>query len=146
MQTALVHFRRPAAMVREAGLRGAASAAVLTLGASFSALFAPLTVPAFVDGAAHVADGRLPTAGQAISFAVALAGIHALVRPMREAAKRRALRFSLREGLFLPVHLLLVSAAAWRALAELVVAPAHWHKTPHGTALRRRPLRDETAA
>jgi cellulose synthase/poly-beta-1,6-N-acetylglucosamine synthase-like glycosyltransferase len=146
MQTALVHFRRPAAMVRAAGLRGAVVAAVLTLGASFSALFAPLTVPALFAAAAHVAGGGLPTAGQTVSFAVALFGIHSLVRPMREAAKRRGLRFSFREGLFLPVHLLLVSAAAWRALVELVFAPAHWHKTPHGTALRRRPLRDETAA
>lgn len=146
MQTALVHCGRPRAMVRTIGLRGATTAAVLTLGTGFSALFAPLTVPAFVAAAIHLAGGNLPTVGQAISFGIALFGAHALIRPMQEAARRRSLRFSFREWLFLPVHMVLVSAAAWRALAELVLAPAHWHKTPHGTALHRRPLRDETAA
>ncbi len=146
MQTALVHFGRPGVMFRTVGVRGATAAAVLTLGASFSALFAPFTVPAFVSAAAHLASGGPPSAGQATCIAVAFFGAFTLVRPMQEAARRRSLRFSFREWLFLPVHLALVSAAAWRALAELVLAPSHWHKTPHGGALRRRPLRDETAA
>jgi hypothetical protein len=31
-----------------------------------------------------------------------------------------------------PAYWVLHSVAAWRALWQLVVRPAHWEKTPHG--------------
>ena len=36
--------------------------------------------------------------------------------------------------LLTPVHWLLLSLAAWRALYQLVVAPYAWEKTEHGLA------------
>jgi hypothetical protein len=48
--------------------------------------------------------------------------------------KRRGL---LRQGwvlLLLPLHWLLLSIAAWRALYQLIFNPFHWEKTAHGLA------------
>jgi hypothetical protein len=36
--------------------------------------------------------------------------------------------------LLMPLHWLLLSLAAWRALVQLVVAPYAWEKTEHGLA------------
>ena len=48
--------------------------------------------------------------------------------------KRRNL---LRQGwvlLLMPLHWLLLSVAAWRALYQLLFNPFHWEKTAHGLA------------
>jgi hypothetical protein len=34
----------------------------------------------------------------------------------------------------MPLHWLLLSAAAWRALWQLLLNPFHWEKTAHGLA------------
>ena len=44
--------------------------------------------------------------------------------------------------LLTPVHWLLLSIAAWRALYQLIVAPYAWEKTTHGLARHSR-LNDE---
>lgn len=45
-----------------------------------------------------------------------------------------------RAGLFwsIPFYWLLLSLAAWRAVAELVRRPYHWEKTAHGISRSRR--------
>ena len=40
--------------------------------------------------------------------------------------------------LFTPVHWLLLSLAAWRALSQFVIAPYAWEKTEHGLAKHSR--------
>ena len=46
--------------------------------------------------------------------------------------------------LLTPLHWLLLSAAAWRALGEIYLRPHHWNKTPHRRT-RRRPVQASTA-
>jgi hypothetical protein len=46
--------------------------------------------------------------------------------------------------LLTPVHWLLLSLAAWRALHQLIAAPYAWEKTEHGLARNSRRGRDVT--
>jgi hypothetical protein len=46
--------------------------------------------------------------------------------------------------LLTPLHWLLLSLAAWRALCQLIVAPYRWEKTEHGLARSSRLNRDMT--
>ena len=52
--------------------------------------------------------------------------------------KRRGLLAATWVLLLTPVHWLLVSLAAWRALYQLVVSPYVWEKTEHGLAKNSR--------
>ena len=45
---------------------------------------------------------------------------------------------------FIPIYWLLISAAAYRAVYQLVKAPHYWEKTEHGlTSFRRTPNRKQ---
>ena len=68
-------------------------------------------------------EGLAFAAGYLTSAALGLIGL-----------KRRGL---LRQGwvlLLMPLHWLLLSIAAWRALWQLLLNPFHWEKTAHGLA------------
>jgi hypothetical protein len=49
---------------------------------------------------------------------------------------RRGLRRTAWVLLLIPLHWLLLSLAAWRAVWQLVRAPQLWEKTEHGLAIR----------
>lgn len=49
-------------------------------------------------------------------------------------ARRRGLLIRLSDLPYLLLYSLMKTAAAWRALYELISAPTHWHKTEHGLA------------
>jgi len=51
---------------------------------------------------------------------------------LRRGARERRLKITLRDILMQIPYSLLKFLAAWRALYELVIAPSHWRKTPHG--------------
>ena len=42
-------------------------------------------------------------------------------------------------ALLMPVYWLLMSAATYRAVYDLVVRPHHWHKTEHGLHFAEEP-------
>ncbi len=138
MQTGIVHLRAPRALVRRVGALHAGVIAVHTLGAVIAALFAPLMMFTLLRAAAVAVTGGTIGGGLApLPCAVMLAGFVALTLPMAVAARRRGLGFGAGDLAALPVYLLLISAASWIALFELVRAPSSWAKTEHGTARRR---------
>ncbi len=144
MQTGMVHLRDPAGLIRRIGFVPAIVVAVHTWGTVFAALFAPLAAFAAVRHAAAVwSAGRGVDAATLYFGVIALLGVIAYLVPVLLAARDRGLAITPGDLAFMPIHLLLVCAAAWFALAELVRAPSHWHKTDHGFALRRRRTGEE---
>src|SRR4051812_44380730 len=139
MQTWLVHMRHPMWLARELGLGGFLTFQLVVGGTVLSAFahlpfiamfgYAVLTGNPFSVGA-DLADTMLAAlcggglvAGYLTSAALGLLGL-----------KRRGLS---RHGLVLllmPLHWLLLSVAAWRALWQLFGDPFRWEKTAHGLA------------
>lgn len=77
-------------------------------------------------------------------FCVLLAGLLGTVLSTMLGMQRRRIPGMVSVALSMPVYWLMMSAAAWRALIALVIAPSHWEKTEHGlarTSRRRQGLR-----
>jgi cellulose synthase/poly-beta-1,6-N-acetylglucosamine synthase-like glycosyltransferase len=139
MQTWLVHMRHPLRTAGELGFRGFAAFQLVVGGTVLSALVHPL----FIAAAGYLyATGQLfDTGGSVFGRALFWLYVGALASGYLTSAalgliglKRRGL---LRHGwvlLWMPVHWLLLSVAAWRALYQLLFNPFHWEKTAHGLA------------
>ncbi|PZQ17158.1 MAG: hypothetical protein DI534_11385 [Leifsonia xyli] len=143
MVTAIVHGRRPAGLLRRLGWLRFVAAQLAIAGVVLSALAYPVALAALLltgftgvllSPASGLIDGLLAgfhVASLILGFACALAcgwmGID------------RRLPQSVAADLFtLPLYWLLVGAAAWRALAQIVMDDAsHWEKTAHGVSRRR---------
>ncbi len=135
MQTCIVHSRQPARFVRDLGSGRAAAAATLIGGAVVSALFWPAFAIDVVWRLLSVRVGDLTPwreASDVFTYILALAGVWAIVLPTIVAAEQRRLRVAPRTLALMPIYYLLVSAAAWAAIFDLVVRPHHWAKTAHG--------------
>ena len=145
MLTWLVHMRRPARFHREVSLLGAASFHLVLAGQLVSVL---VFLPSLVLFALE-ALGLLPLFGDRGFFGdvVLMAGLlgftsglgGSLVLALRVAPRSlstRRRRFRRFDVLTMPFYWCLVSIAAYRAVAELVVAPHRWNKTSHGLATR----------
>jgi cellulose synthase/poly-beta-1,6-N-acetylglucosamine synthase-like glycosyltransferase len=139
MQTWLVHMRQPARLFRELGLPGFLTFQLIVGGNALAALVHPL----FMGGLIYaVSSGAPPWRGDSEAFAVlaAVYGVTAIIGYLTSAflgwlgLSRRGLLSSAWILLLTPVHWLLLSLAAWRALHQLVVAPYAWEKTEHGLA------------
>jgi cellulose synthase/poly-beta-1,6-N-acetylglucosamine synthase-like glycosyltransferase len=156
MQTWLVHMRHPLRVARELGFNGFLAFQLVVGGTVLSTLIHPVFI---VAGGYLLATDQLFDAGGSI-FGQALAWLYAgafLSGYLTSAAlgliglSRRNL---LRQGwvlLLMPIHWLLLSVAAWRALYQLLFDPFHWEKTAHGLAQTSRladsaVLRDTSAA
>ena len=139
MQTWLVHMRHPLRLARQLGVGGFLTFQLVVGGTVLSALVHPLFIAMF---AYAVATNRVFPVGADVASAV-LAGLcgSALTAGYLTSAmlgliglKRRGL---LRHGyvlLLMPLHWLLLSIAAWRALWQLIGDPFRWEKTAHGLA------------
>ncbi len=136
MVTAVVHGGRPAALAREIGGRNAA----MVVAHGLANVAAPLCHPVGLALLALHLTGLLPLpfgtsfVGDVL-FAASLTGLGLGYGASVVAARRLAAACG-RPDLapatwWLPAYWLLASWAAWRALAELVVAPHRWDKTPH---------------
>src|SRR4029077_11424727 len=145
MQTWLVHMRHPLRLAREPGLARVLTFQLVVGGTVLSALVHPVFIAMFsyalatkslfptgdilFAGLTYLCAGAL-VAGYLTSATLALLGL-----------KRRRL---LRHGfvlLLMPLHWLLLSVAAWRALWQLLRDPFRWEKTAHGLARTSRPAR-----
>jgi cellulose synthase/poly-beta-1,6-N-acetylglucosamine synthase-like glycosyltransferase len=142
MQTLLVHTRRPGTLWRELGGR-ATTAFLLTVGgAVVTALLAPifwLLLALWVlfqpDWIAVLFPGPIYYAA---SVSLVL-GNFALVFLSLVAAVSRGHDDLAPHALLIPCYWVLMSAATYVALVELVFRPYHWHKTEHGLHLVEEP-------
>jgi glycosyltransferase XagB len=135
MQTFIVHSRQPIFFWRDLGPRRTVAATTLIVGAIFGCLF----WPAFAVGTIL----RVVTVGRdavspwremsdVFTYILALSGVWTILLPAVIAARNRHLNVPASLFLLLPVYYLLVSAATWAAILDLVLRPHYWAKTAHG--------------
>jgi cellulose synthase/poly-beta-1,6-N-acetylglucosamine synthase-like glycosyltransferase len=140
MQTLIVHMREPRRLWREAGTAGAAAFYLILGGTCAAALVQPIVLLwlalAWVAGIPLLPHGG-PTA-QALAgwthVAAFATGYAAAALVGLVGLKRRGLLSLAWCFAALPLLWLMISAAAWRALVQLVRAPQLWEKTRHGLA------------
>ena len=143
MQTWLVHMREPGRLFRELGCAGFIATQAWLAGLIFSSLVHPFflayTIWLIARGEFFPASADLVgTMIVGLNLAVLFMGYAAHVLVAWEALARRDDR-RLRPWLVLtPVYWLLISAAAWLALWQLICNPFGWNKTRHGLVRRPR--------
>ncbi|ACK51805.1 glycosyl transferase family 2 [Methylocella silvestris BL2] len=138
MQTFVTLSRNPAALRKEVGWSGVMVYALMMINLVIGPLFGPfLTGVVIVDlarfGLPHP-DNIISAVAATLWLSVAAFGAGSIVWIALLGMKRRKL---LRLWLFLPLLLpyyILISAASWAALYDLIMRPFHWHKTEHGLA------------
>jgi cellulose synthase/poly-beta-1,6-N-acetylglucosamine synthase-like glycosyltransferase len=134
MQTWLVHMRQPGRLYRELGLWPFLTVQLIVGGNVLASLIHPIMIawlaaniaiglPLWNNYAAVVWFGTAMAGGYATSVALGAAGL-----------LRRGLLTHVWVLLLVPVHWLLLSLAAWRALYQLIRDPYRWEKTEHGLA------------
>jgi hypothetical protein len=136
MQTWLVHMRQPVRLLRDLGLPGFVTFQLIVGGNALAALMHPV----FSAGLIYFGAIRPMTQPESHVTAIfvwvygtsVVAGHFGAPRRTgpdapRPLSQRRIL-------LLTPLHWLLLSAACWRALYQLAVAPYAWEKTEHGLA------------
>lgn len=138
IQTSLTHGRHPLANAHSLGGLEAFCALALVPGTVVSALVYPVCLAATV-WAILIQD--IPIAATfhdnlVTGLAITLfgTGLAALILPALLGCARRGWRDLARAAPWMPVYFLMVSAAAWLALIELLRAPDRWNKTQHGLA------------
>jgi hypothetical protein len=144
MQTFGVHMRSPLTTLRETGLTGFLAFHAYFAGIIVSSLAHPLfyLVLAY-DAWNGTLFQRGATLGDDVLLAVAVANF-AGGYAVNIALGAMSLRGTKHKGLwphvlFIPVYWLYVSAAAYRAVWQLVYAPFYWEKTEHGVSRTLQP-------
>jgi hypothetical protein len=141
MQTMIVHTRDPGRYFRELGpVRGLAGLTMIA-GAVMTGLFGPPFLAEAIWRGVKEAAAESPASRLAdvYTYILTLMGAQAVAIPALVAMRKRGLR-PFGWALFcMPAYYLLVSAATWAALYELIVRPFHWHKTAHGRSGLRAP-------
>ncbi len=136
MQTSLVHLREPRRLWRELGPRAFFGFNILLGGVILSALVHPLV---YAYALWKIAAGDLSLwppegwpavvwwAGAAnLIFAYAVGVILAALCTARRHGPRLAAH-----AVLLPIYWMMISLAAYKALADFALRPFHWRKTPH---------------
>jgi len=142
MQTWRVHMRAPRALWRDLGPRGFVAFQLVVGGNVLAALVHPVFMAAAI-AAAVAGTPAWATDGEAAALA-ALYGLNILTGYASSTVlcsiglSRRGLLRCAWVLLLMPLHWLLLSLAAWRALYQLIVAPSLWEKTEHGLARHSR--------
>lgn len=138
MQVCIAHSRQPAQALRELGPARFAGAVAITFGTVATALgypvFTAVALAGLIEGSLLRAETPVTTAWSAVGFTLFFYGLLALILPAAVALARRRWWRLLPFVPLMPLYYALVSAAAWRALVELVLDPSRWHKTEHGLA------------
>lgn len=138
MQTLITHTRTPLRFLHEAGAPQGLTLASLCAGTLLSVLSYPLFIIGFAlsyltHGAAWP-DTTIEAVATGIWVTLLAGGLVALVAPAIVGVRHRGLTDLLWCTPLMPLYCLLISAAAWSALAEYVRAPTRWNKTEHGLA------------
>ena len=132
-------MRQPIGLLRDLGLPGFVTFQLIVGGNVLAALVHPLFMAGLIYAAA---SGVPPWRGDSMALAILAAfyGVTAAIGYLTSAflgwlgLLRRGLSSSAWILLLTPLHWLLLSLAAWRALHQLVAAPYAWEKTEHGLA------------
>jgi glycosyltransferase XagB len=135
MQTLIVHSRRPIFFWRDLGPRRAVAATTLIVGAIFGCLFWPAFAAGTIWRALTVGQGALSPwreMSDVFTYILALAGVWTILLPAVIAAKLRRLKVTASALLLVPVYYLLVTAATWAGMLDLLLLPHYWAKTAHG--------------
>lgn len=138
MQVCVTHGREPLRALRVLGPARFFGALTMTFGTVLAALgypfFVALSVADLCNGTLLRAATWLDAGSAATSLTLFAAGWIAMIAPAIVALKRRRRWRLLADVPMLPAYYVLVSAAAWRGLAEFVLDPFRWNKTEHGLA------------
>lgn len=137
MQTWLVHIRQPLRLLRDLGLPGFITFQLVVGGNALAALVHPLFMASLIYYGAikpMSAGGDMSTMlawfyGTSVAIGYLASAFIGYLGLMRRGLSPNAWILVLT-----PLHWLLLSLAAWRALYQLVVAPYAWEKTEHGLA------------
>ncbi len=135
MQTFLVHTRRPLALIRSAGISGSLSFVFFIGGTMLSGLLNPLFwlifLVGFVTGVAGI-EPVFPPVLLYLSMFNLLAGNGLFIYLFMIAPLRRGWVELTPFGLTVSWYWVLMSAAAYKALWQLIANPFYWEKTQHG--------------
>lgn len=135
MQTALVHARRPFALIRRIGLRRFASFTLLIAGTPLTFLgvipFTALTVISFLIPWASVTPA-FPPAILWVCLLNFLVGNALMVYLNMMGPYKRGAFWLVGWAILNPVYWLLHSLASYKALWQLITKPHYWQKTEHG--------------
>jgi cellulose synthase/poly-beta-1,6-N-acetylglucosamine synthase-like glycosyltransferase len=138
VQTCVAHSRHPRTTLSQLGPWRFLGALAITFGTVLSALgypfFTGLFIGSLLRGSPDTPGSSWHAAWSAGSYALFVSGAAAIVIPACVALGRRKLWRLLPWVALLPAYYVLVSAAAWRSLAELATSPFRWNKTSHGLA------------
>ncbi|MBL8893068.1 MAG: glycosyltransferase [Rhizobiales bacterium] len=143
MQTWLVHMREPVRLYRELGWAGFLAMQAWLGGLIFSSLVHPFflayTIWLLARGEFFPERADLiATMVVGLNLAVLVMGYGAYVLVAWEALAKREDRYLRLWLVFTPVYWLMISAAAWLALWQLIRNPFGWNKTRHGLVRRPR--------
>jgi cellulose synthase/poly-beta-1,6-N-acetylglucosamine synthase-like glycosyltransferase len=138
LQTWLVHMRHPLRLWRELGTAGFLTFQLVAGGSVLAALVHPLFfwmfVYAFATDEPLVDTNGTPTSLVLLFGTAWAAGYLVTIFLALRGLARRELLSSARSLVFVWVHWLMLSLAAWRAVIQLVHDPHRWEKTEHGLA------------
>ena len=143
IQTWLVHMRQPRRLLRDLGLVGFLSFQLIVGGNVLAALVHPLFLAGMIYAVASGAPMWRGDSATVVILAV-LYGTSVVIGYLTSVflgwlgLLRRGLLPNAWALLFTPVHWLLLSLAAWRALYQFMIAPYAWEKTEHGLAKHSR--------
>lgn len=134
MQTLLVHTRDPWDLMCTIGPGGLIWTLTFLGGAVWSALVNPLLWILCIGGALFPHGGGTLALLARIAGLTLLAanGLLAALAVIKGGRRRRLSEMAI--VLSYPLYWLLISAATYRALWQLLRDPFHWEKTPHGAA------------
>lgn len=139
MQTWRVHMRQPRRLLRDLGLPGFLTFQLVVGGNALAALVHPLFLAGLIFAAVNGA-WMWQDESAAVAVLTLIYGANIVIGYLTSAILgwiglvRRGLAATAWVLWLTPVHWLLLSLAAWRALVQLVVAPYAWEKTEHGLA------------
>jgi glycosyltransferase XagB len=137
MQTCLVQMRSPPRLLSDLGLAGALATMLVIGGNVLAALAHPVVLASFSYMMLTQPARSNPNeiSALAILFTTTfLSGYIASVVPCVIGLRRRGLLRNAWVIVLVPLHWLLLSLAAWRALYQLIRDPHRWEKTEHGLA------------
>jgi len=147
MQTWLVNMRHPFELLRELKFRGFLGFQATILGVFLTLLINPImwglvicwfaAKPAWIQlmfsGPVYYSSLFLLVLGNFFFVFSSVVGMYFVINDSMAREKRQILSYSLvKYSLLLPVYWLMMSAAAYKALWQLIIRPSHWEKTEHG--------------
>ncbi len=142
LQTYLVSMRNPLDLLRQLGWRGFAAFQLATVSMVVTALLHPVILLSLGMLACDLYRHALPALASLVGLlAVAdminlFLGYAILPLAGLVLARTSGTRWLYRHLLHIPLYWMMLTVAAWKALAGLIRNPHHWQKTPHVPAGR----------